>query len=552
MFSKPLVVLLLACFVSVILLTACGGNAGVAAGSPTASGTSTQPASPPAVTLTATPTTATAGQPITLQWTSTNAVSVTIDPAIPGCTAAPCAVALAGSTTVTPAQTTTYAATATDAAGAAKTASVNVTVTPGLEQIKHIIYFLQENHSFDNYFGQLGAYRVSKGLPNDIDGLPANAVQFDSLGAAVHPYHLPTVCIEPITAAWNPSWGAFDLTGYTLQPGPGVGGNILVGGIPGMDAFVKSKGEITTLDPEYHRVMGYYDQSDIPYYYEAATQFATSDRWFSPVLAGTVANRLYVLAGTSSGHAHDDLPPATGFSQTTVFDVLNQHGVTWADYVQDSTNVLSEFSDGSDQAISSHVFPIANWFTTLAQPTADTDLPEVVFIEHAGNSGLDEHPGDNIQKGAAQAASIINALLASPAWQSSVLIFTYDEFGGWYDHVPAFDAPAPDDIAPVDSVSFDKLRAGDFVHSGFRLPLIVFSPWAKPHFVSHTKRDATSILKLIETRFAVPALTARDAAADDMTEFFDFTAPAWLTPPPLPVQPINGLCDFNQELTGQN
>ncbi len=102
----------------------------------------------------------------------------------------------------------------------------------------------------------------------------------------------------------------------------------------------------------------------------------------------------------------------------------------------------------------------------------------------------------------------------SPAWHDSVFILAYDEGGGLDDHVPPFTVVAPDDNPP-------QLKPGDlpgdFTLSGFRVPMIVVSPWVKPHFVSHTNRDLTSILKLIETRFSLPPLTRRDAAADDMT-----------------------------------
>lgn len=177
----------------------------------------------------------------------------------------------------------------------------------------------------------------------------------------------------------------------------------------------------------------------------------------------------------------------------------------------------------------------------------------MIFIEHPAESELDEHPGSNTVKGVARTKQVIDALLASTAWQSSVFIHTYDEFGGLYDHVPIQPAPAPDGIAPICSPSFhETCKAGDFAHTGFRIPMIVISPWAKPHFVSHKVRETTSILKLIETRFGLPPLTARDAWADDMTEFFDFTNPAWQTPPPLPPQPTGATCDFNAELNGQH
>jgi phospholipase C len=132
----------------------------------------------------------------------------------------------------------------------------------------------------------------------------------------------------------------------------------------------------------------------------------------------------------------------------------------------------------------------------------------------------------------------------SPSWASSAFILTYDEAGALYDHVLPATVVPPDNILPM-------LKPGDqpgtFAQTGFRMPIIVISPWIRPNFVSHTWRDLTSILRLIEIRFNVPALTARDAAADNMLEFFDFSTPHWLTPPPLPDQPTTGVCDINKE-----
>jgi len=191
-----------------------------------------------------------------------------------------------------------------------------------------------------------------------------------------------------------------------------------------------------------------------------------------------------------------------------------------------------------------------NLLNILASPTADQDLASVVFIDSAsGKSGLDEHPDNNVQKGSAFVKTIIDALMASPAWHDSVFILGFDEGGGLYDHVPPFTVVAPDATPPA--LQPGDLP-GDFTLSGFRVPLIVISPWVKPHFVSHTNRELTSILKLIETRFGLAPLTARDAAADDMTEFFDFVdPPTFLTPPPLPAQPTTGLDDPAKEAPPQ-
>lgn len=111
-----------------------------------------------------------------------------------------------------------------------------------------------------------------------------------------------------------------------------------------------------------------------------------------------------------------------------------------------------------------------------------------------------------------------------------------------YDHVAAAPAVHPDGIAPVDLR--DGEPGGDFNRTGYRVPNIVISPFAKKSYVSHTVADATAVLKFIETRFKLPNLTKRDAAQIDMTEFFDFANPPWLTPPKPPAQPTNLGCDY--------
>jgi len=136
-------------------------------------------------------------------------------------------------------------------------------------------------------------------------------------------------------------------------------------------------------------------------------------------------------------------------------------------------------------------------------------------------------------------------LLNSPSWATSVFIQTYDEAGALYDHVVPASMMQPDSFPPMLQAG-DK--PGDFAHSGLRIPVMVISPWSKPNYVSHTWRDLTSILRLIETRFNIAqSLTARDAAADNMMEFFDFTTAHWLTPPSLPTQPTNGVCSNSLE-----
>jgi phospholipase C len=412
--------------------------------------------------------------------------------------------------------------TATDLNGVSfnKKFSLRVGSTSGMTKLKHIIYFVQENRSFDNYFGMLGKYRVSKGLPNSIDGVPLNVTLYDTKGKPVHPFHFQTVCHENLSPFWNESHIDWD------------GGK--------MDNYMITTTSVpSTIDPTGTRAMGYYDQTDLPYYYELATQFATSDRFFAPVMTNTIGNRMYLFAGTSFGHIFPDPPPQGGWPQTTIFDKMDAAGVSWRYYYQDNGIYLPEWS--TYQRDASKLYPISSWYTDVQN---ESTLPSVIFIERGGPSGLDEHPGANIQIGAANTKKIIDGLMNSPSWASSAFILTYDEAGALYDHVLPATVVPPDNILPM-------LKPGDqpgtFAQTGFRMPIIVISPWIRPNFVSHTWRDLTSILRLIEIRFNVPALTARDAAADNMLEFFDFSTPHWLTPPPLPDQPTTGVCDINKE-----
>jgi phospholipase C len=417
----------------------------------------------------------------------------------------------------------TLAVRATDAAGSfTSSVKVNVTNNAGLSNIRHIIFFVQENRSFDNYFGRLGPYRVSKGLSNNVDGVPLNAVLKNTQGQPVSPFHFKTVCHENLSPFWNETH--IDVNGGL------------------MDGFMLSSTSVpSTIDPTGTRAMGYYDQRDLPFYYELARQFGTSDRFFSSVQSNTNANRMYLFAGTSFGHIRPDTPPSGGWPQPTIFDKLDAAGVSWRYYNQDPGGAyLFEWS--TFQRDSSKIVPISQWANDLQN---EATLPSVIFIERAGGSGRDEHPGANIQVGASNTElNILRPLLNSPSWATSVFIQTYDEAGALYDHVVPASMIQPDSIAPMLQAG-DK--PGDFAHAGLRIPLMVISPWSRPNYVSHTWRDLTSILRLIETRFNVPSLTARDAAADNMMEFFDFTTPHWLTPPSLPTQPLSGVCNNSLE-----
>jgi phospholipase C len=243
----------------------------------------------------------------------------------------------------------------------------------------------------------------------------------------------------------------------------------------------------------------------------------------------TDPNRRFMIAGTSLGQVNDiaitDLfstkPPPNG----TIFDLMNAHGISWKDYFVDLPT-----STGMFPTVAEHnplnLAPIAEFLVDCAAGT----LPSVSFVDPDGWQASEENPQD-IQTGELFSELIINAVMGGAAWNKTLLLLTWDEHGGYYDHVPPVPMAAPDNIAPnvPDADAF-----GDaFTWSGFRVPGIVVSPWAKKDYVSHVVHDHTSFLRLIETKWNLPALTARDANASNLLDCVDFSQPAFATPPTL-------------------
>jgi phospholipase C len=220
--------------------------------------------------------------------------------------------------TVTPSATTVYTATATDSSANTATSTATVTVvTSGtsLNSIKHIIFMIQENRSFDNYFGKLGAYRVnSNEVPgalasdvNDLDSLPSNfALKTKSTAPhpnyPIPPFHERTLQTENLSPSWNESHYDAHLVGNDYL-------NVTSSSVFKMDQFLQTTHSVSPdkYDPDGTRPLGYYDQTDLPYYYELATQFATSDAFHSSLLSQTNPNRMYLFSATSIGRCTDDL-----------------------------------------------------------------------------------------------------------------------------------------------------------------------------------------------------------------------------------------------------
>jgi phospholipase C len=454
-----------------------------------------------------------------------------------------------------------------------------------LQDVQHIIFMAQENRGFEHYFGALREYWAANGYPDQsFDGLPQfnpssgksplrgpvptnpgcdPAFPFvpnvsppqdcieDNNSPAVDSFHLLTMCVENPSPFWNESHVDFNMH----RP---------VSGKATLDGFVWTAAHDarTTppplgpyLDTIGMRAMGYYDGGDFPYYYYLASNFGTSDRWFSPVMTRTQANRMYSIAATSAGHVYPPQPTSPPLSNQTIFDLLQAAGVSWKVYVTDLTygvppaqdSALNMFTAASKY--SQNIVPVSQYLSDLQNGT----LPAVAYIDPGYNSGLDEHPTvndatpENVQTGAQYISSLINALMQSSSWNSSVFILTWDEFGGFYDHVPAQPTVSPDgtrpsDLQPRDICTYSTGPTCDFVYTGYRVPLLIVSPFSKKNYVSHTVADYTAWLKFVETRFKLSSLTHRDAAQMDLTEFFDFNNVPWQVPPTPPSQPTNGSC----------
>jgi phospholipase C len=464
--------------------------------------------------------------------------------------------------------------------------------TANLASINHIVFLAQENRSLDNYFGAMRQYWKLHGIPDQsFDGLPqfnptsgapplfkappalpgcnpANPPPSDCVWDPTHTvasFHMKSVCNENTSPSWNEAHVDWNF-------------NDQVGRFPAKNnGFVKTAGHDARTNPGHpffdvngKRAMGYWDGTDLNYYYFMATNFATSDRFFHPVMARTEPNREYLVAATSGGYA---LPNGSNANDTAqlkakpIFAALQQAGISWKVYVnpqgtgcagppyQPSCLIKHSYLSGFGYAQTilaqspQKIAPISQYFLDLQNGT----LPQVAEIAPASDAGLDEHGsvtdrvGTNVQKGARYTSTLINALMGSSSWSSSVFILTFDESGGMYDHVPPQPAVSPDGIAPVDippnSVCYTvKGPTCNFVFTGYRIPLIVVSPFAKKNYVSHTVADSTAILKFIETRFNLPPLTKRDAAQMDMAEFFNFNSPPWMSPPSPPAQNLSNPC----------
>jgi phospholipase C len=452
----------------------------------------------PTASITANPSSITAGGSSTLTVAATNATQVTVT----GTDGSSYTLQPTGGTvTVDPAATATYTAQAT---GESETVSSATTVTVTAagggggggspQAIKHVVFMLQENHTFDNYFGMLNPYRVANhwnvgddGNTYTVDGIDdkLSSSDEDDEGTAIKLFKLASSCIDDDSSDWLASYG--DVNRYDFLTSRPIQMNGFVHTAEGFAKSCASAGDCSGNFTDLHgqRAMGYYDQGFLNYYYYMASQFAVSNRWFSPVASKSVPNRIATFTGgTTQGlvldpGGNDHLPQ---LAITTIFNELDKANVSWKIYYTDTqgfcladddcgtagndrypatafsnlTYSYNYLKGNSSRAASgctgnfqpssvvgdstnsfcidtNKIAPLSQYYSDLS----DGALPSFAFIE-TGYGANDEHPGsgNSVLIGQVEVAKVMNAFMASPEWNDSVFFFSYDEGGGPYDHVP--------------------------------------------------------------------------------------------------------------------
>lgn len=355
---------------------------------------------------------------------------------------------------------------------------------PAASGIDHVIMVMMENRSFDHYLGW---------LPR-ADGRQAALSFADRAGVAHSTHHLTDTqgCAHP-----DPD---HSFEGGRIEYNDGKCDGWLRAGQN--DDFA----------------IGYYTAEDLAFYGTAAPYWTACDRYFSAIMAETYPNRIYAHAAQTD-RIHNSTATAT---MATIWDRLAAAGLRGRYY----------YSDVPFTAL---------WgtrYTAISRPFADFltactagDLPELSFvdprfIDEASGTSADDHPHSDIRAGQSFVDQVYRAVSGGPAWPGTLLVITYDEWGGFFDHVPPEVVP---DAHP------------EWGLRGFRVPCLVISPRARRGYVASGVYDHTSVLKAVEWRWGLTALTPRDAAARNIAEVLDFTRPPDLTAPRWPVPPVVGL-----------
>jgi phospholipase C len=354
--------------------------------------------------------------------------------------------------------------------------------------IKHFVVLMQANHSFDNYFG---TYPGANGIPADTC-MPVDSTQ--PSGECVEPFHIGG---QDLAALGQ------DRAIHDAQVNNGE-----------MNGFISAFAQRRGVGDQ---AMGYYDDRDIPFYWNVADNYVLFDNLFASAAGGSFWNHMFWVAGTP-GNGPVDAPPIESLDDVpTIFDRLQEAQIPWKFYVENYRPEITYRTPGEGYVAAQTVrVPLLNYDRFLDDPALfarivdmseyyedleNGTLPAVSFMVPSGSS---EHPPGSIQAGERLVRSLVHGLMSSSAWDTSAFMWTYDGWGGWYDHVVP---PA------VDQYGY-----------GFRTPALLVSPYAKEGHVDSTELDYTSQLKFIEDNWGVAPLAERDRAANNIISAFDFDA----------------------------
>jgi phospholipase C len=402
-----------------------------------------------------------------------------------------------------------------------------------LTDIEHVVILIQENRSFDHYFG---SYRGVRGFSDrsTVFQQPDPANTTSSPAGALLPFHLDTskanaACTHDITHDWVPQHQSWNNGA--------------------MDGFVSSRFPIDSNDAVLS--MGYYTRADLPYYYALADAFTICDNYFCSVMGPTDPNRLYTMAASLDPDGKNGGPILQTIvtnrtavygrlTYTTMPEQLQARGISWKVYSSPdetvlsgilSDNVLSYFKNFQDPASVLHQNAFGPQFPVdFLSDVALGNLPQVSWL--VGSIFTSDHPPSPSIFGENVLSLVVNALTANPAlWAKTVLLVTYDENGGFFDHVAPVTAPlgTPGEYVTAPAIPDPTVTGNPAITGpiglGFRVPMLITSPFSRGGFVSSDLFDHTSVLRLLETLFGaeVPNLSAwRRATVGDLTSAFNF------------------------------
>jgi phospholipase C len=393
-----------------------------------------------------------------------------------------------------------------------------------LSAIQHIVHLMLENRSFDHMLGFL--YADSGNVSPSgaaFEGLTGTESNPDSNGNPVAVYKI------------NPSDpGAYFMPG--ADPGEGYAntnsqlfgsGTAPVPPVATNRGFVTNFGATIAWDQRAGRsvqsgttaadIMGMFTPQALPVMSGLARGFAVCDHWYSSVPTETFPNRAFACAATSQGHMNDG---TASYTVQSIFGLLAAHSVSWKIYGYDAEPLTRKNFPDTTNA------PDSNFgkFTDFTADAAGGTLPAYAFLEPSwGSAGNSQHPNYDVALGEQLIHDVYYALRGGPGWQQTLLIISYDEHGGIYDHVPPPSGAVPPDDSPGEF-------GFDFTRFGVRVPALLISPRIAPGTVFRVPAgtmplDHTSVLKTVETRWSLPALTRRDAAAPDVGDALTLATP---------------------------